>query len=288
MSHPKELGSLSEIAADYDAILSDVWGVIHNGRAAFVAACAALRAFRQERGPVVLITNAPVPKVRVTAVFDRVGVPHDCYDDVVSSGDATRSVLAQHAPGPVYAIGLREDELLYEGLGVRLTGDPADAKIVCCTSLREYPNGHPEAYREELRELAGRGLAMICANPDVQFRHGDRLIWSAGSLARIYEQFGGAVIRPGKPDAPIYDVALRRLGELSGKAHEPRRILAIGDGPSTDLRGAEVQGLDSIFIGEGVHGHALVETAGESFIDSVRNLLTQEGVKATYAMPLLR
>ena len=52
---------LSTIADNYDVILSDVWGVVHNGIAAHPTAVDALRRFRQGGGRVVLITNAPRP-----------------------------------------------------------------------------------------------------------------------------------------------------------------------------------------------------------------------------------
>jgi len=164
----QHLSGLSAVAADYDALLCDVWGVLHNGRSAFRAACEAIAQFKAMRGPVVLITNAPVPKVRVTGVFPRVGVPLDCFDEVVTSGDATRHELQVHAPGPVYPIGIAGDMSVYDGLDLAFTDDPEKAGIVCCTSLRELPDGAPEPYRPELRRLAQRGLQMVCANPDVQ------------------------------------------------------------------------------------------------------------------------
>ena len=40
------LSGLGEIADRYDVILSDVWGVVHNGKAAFPKACDALSRFR--------------------------------------------------------------------------------------------------------------------------------------------------------------------------------------------------------------------------------------------------
>jgi HAD superfamily hydrolase (TIGR01459 family) len=280
------ISGLSDVAGDYDAILCDVWGVIHNGREAFADACVALRKFRETHGPVVLITNAPVPKERVTRLFPPLGVPMDCFDDCVASGDATRNELKRMAPGPVYPIGIAGDDSLYAGLGLELTDDPARAKVVCCTSLRDFPDGTPEPYREEMKRLVAHGLPMICANPDVQFRRGDRLIWSAGALAKIYEQEGGQVIYPGKPDAPIYVLAFERASEISGRTVTPGRTLAIGDGPSTDVLGANRQGMDALFIGSGIHGHAM--QSGEAFEGWARGLLAGEGVSARYAMPELR
>ncbi len=279
------LFGLSQIASDYDAIFCDVWGVIHNGREAFADACVALKQFRETRGPVVLITNAPVPKDRVTRLFPKFGVPMDCFDDVIASGDATRNELKRFAPGPVYRIGLDEDFGTYAGLPLEFSDDPDVAKVICCTSLREYPDGLPEPYRDELKRLAANGLPMICANPDVVFRQGDKLIWSAGSLAKIYLEEGGQVISPGKPDEPIYRLAFERAAELAGRTIPPARVLAIGDGPATDVLGANRQGIDALFIGGGIHGHAM--EAGEGFLASAEKILAADGVSARYAMPEL-
>lgn len=279
------LAGLSEVASDYDAVFCDVWGVVHDGRSAFADAVAALRKFRETRGPVVLITNAPVPKARVVRLFPKLGVPDDCYDDVVASGDATRNELKRLAPGPVYRIGYGDDMSLYAGIDLEFSDDPAVARVISCTSLREYPDGTPDIYRDEIKRLAAHDLPMICANPDVQFRHGDTLIWSAGALAKMYEAEGGKVIYPGKPDEPIYRLAFERAAELTGKAVRPARALAIGDGPATDVLGATRQGMDALFIGGGIHGHAMEE--GEAFLKSARTVLDAEGVAAKYAMPEL-
>jgi HAD superfamily hydrolase (TIGR01459 family) len=276
------LTGLSKVADQYDAILCDVWGVIHNGREAFVGACEALREFRRTRGPVILITNAPVPKERVTRLFPKLGVLPDCYDDVVASGDATRNELKRIAPGPVYRIGLNEDVSVYQGLPLEFSDDPKIAKVICCTSLRDYPNGTPEPYRPELKMLAQHCLAMICANPDIVFRQGDRLIWSAGALAQIFEEEGGSVISPGKPHEPIYRLAFERAEQIAGKPVSRARTLSIGDGPATDILGANRQGIASIFIGSGIHGYAI--GAGADFLVSASKVLADDAVCATYAM----
>jgi HAD superfamily hydrolase (TIGR01459 family) len=234
---------------------------------------------------VILVTNAPVPKERVTRLFPQFGVPMDCFDDVVASGDATRNELRRLAPGPVYRIGLDQDFGVYAGLPLEFSDDPKVAKVICCTSLRDYPNGTPEPYRDELRRLASHRLPMVCANPDVQFRQGDRLIWSAGALAAIYEQEGGVVIRPGKPDDPIYRLAIEMAAPIVGGSILPQRVLAIGDGPVTDVLGANRQGFDALFIGGGIHGHAMGE--GDAFLSSAQNVLDADGVVAKWAMPEL-
>jgi HAD superfamily hydrolase (TIGR01459 family) len=280
-----QIAGLSQIAEGYDALFCDVWGVIHDGRRAFPGACDALRRFRQKGGAVVLITNAPVPKDRVIAVFPRVGAPEDIFDDVIPSGETTRQELIRRAPGPVYRIGIAEDMSVYEGTGVRFAETIGEAQVVCCTGLRDFVTGVPDDYRDELEQLALAGLEMICANPDVQFRFGDRLIWSAGALAELYEAVGGRVIRPGKPDPAIYSLARERLRALRGAAVPDGRILAVGDGPATDIRGANNEGIDALFVGSGIHGD--IVRGNEGFLSSAISLLESEKVKARFVMPEL-
>lgn len=279
----RHIERFSDIAQDYRLLFCDVWGVVHNGREAFEGACRALTAFREGGGGVVLVTNAPVPEHRVVSVMDRLGVPESSYDCIATSGDATRRELAKRG-GPVYVIGVEGDDSVYRGLDLKPTSDPAEARVICATSLRDYPNDEPGRYRDELKALAGHRLEMICANPDVQFRHGDRLIWSAGALAELYESFGGRVIRPGKPDAAIYALA-REEASNRGFAFEPQSVLAIGDGPETDIRGAMKEGVASLFIGGGIHGHELAFEA--EFGAEARALLEGRGVAADYVSPYL-
>ena len=75
MTAPKSAAGLSQLAPDYDVLLCDVWGVIYNGRESFPVACEALARFRAERGPVVLISNAPRPCGPVIEQLDSLGVP---------------------------------------------------------------------------------------------------------------------------------------------------------------------------------------------------------------------
>ncbi len=283
MTDDMRLVGLGDIAENYDAIFCDVWGVVHDGRTAFMEACEALIRFRQTRGPVILITNAPVPHENVTRLFPGLGVPDDCFDAVVSSGDATRAELAARAPGPAYRIGPDYDDPLYHGLDLLFSED--DATFISCTGLREMPNDEPDNYRRELADLAERGLEMICANPDVVFRYGEQIVWSAGALAELYESYGGRVIRPGKPDTPIYELARQHARDMAGYDLDPERILAIGDGPATDIRGALREGMDCLFIGGGIHGQSIGD--GDDFLLQAQKILREEDVESPYAAPSL-
>lgn len=274
---------LAQLANDYDVLLSDVWGVIHNGRESFPEACAALARFRAERGPVVLISNAARPASYVVPQLDGLGVPRQAWSGFVTSGDATRGLLAERAPGPVWTVGPERAGGLYADLGLAFSDADAAAFISVTGPFNEDVEG-PEDYRERFTGPAKRGLPMICANPDRVVQHGDRLIYCGGALADVYKELGGEVLMAGKPYAPIYDLSLAEAGRLLGRDVDPRRVLCIGDGLHTDVRGAEDRGLDCLFIAKGIHGEAAMGPDGKLSAPAVDALLAAEGVKARYAM----
>lgn len=282
MTMPALPDGLAQISGRYDALLCDVWGVIHNGREAFPAAAAALRWFAETRGPVVLISNAPRPSADVQAQLDALGVPRESWSAFVSSGDATRPLLADRAPGPVWTIGPERTSTLYDGLGLDFTG-PEAAAFIACTGPEDDTIETPEDYRDRLTPCAQRGLTMICANPDRVVQRGDQLIYCGGALADLYSSLGGSVIMAGKPYAPIYDLALAEAERLLGRPLARERVLCIGDGIATDVKGAADQGLDCLFIANGIHG---AEAVRDGRLDPAltAGLLAREGLAAAYAM----
>jgi len=247
-AYPTVISGLSEIAGDYDALICDVWGVVHDGVKPYWPAIEALKNFRTARGRVVLLSNAPRPAADIVVQLTNIGVPTDSYDAVVTSGGAAREDLAQRtAKGrlSIMHLGPVRDRNLYEGLNVELAG--ADkASVVLCSGLYDDDTETPENYREILAELKSRKLPMVCANPDVMVPRAGRLVYCAGALARAYGDIGGEVIYYGKPHLPIYKVTLEEAGAA-------KRPLVIGDGLETDIRGANAAGIDALFIAHGLH-----------------------------------
>ncbi len=274
---------LSEIAPDYEAVLCDVWGVIHNGRAAFAASVDALIQFRKTRGPVVLITNSPRPASEIPAQFEQIGVDPACYDAIVTSGDATRAILRGHAPGPVYILGPDRDLPLYAGLNLEKT-ELDDAAFISCTGLFNDAVEHPAEYHDLLARAHMRNLPMVCANPDVEVMVGDRRIWCGGALAQMYQQMGGEVLYVGKPHAPIYNLSFLALSTCAGREIIPRKVLAIGDGMGTDVKGAEAAGIDCLFVATGIHANAL-NAAGELDVKTLAADLATEKTQARFGAP---
>src|SRR6185295_10694645 len=236
-STPAAVAGLSNLAPHYRYLLCDVWGVVHNGAEAIPEAGMALRHFRESSGRVLLITNAPRVKGQVVEQLDRFGVDRAAYDDVITSGEATREFLAGRPGERVYYIGPDRDRHVYEGLGVSAT-EIGDARMIVCTGLFDDNTETPDDYDERLHAWAERKLPMVCANPDIVVERGDRLLWCAGALAERYRVIGGPTIIFGKPHPPIYATALARIAKLAGKPVAPESILAIGDGVETDIRGA--------------------------------------------------
>lgn len=242
-----------ELAADYDVLFCDVWGVVHNGITAFADACAALRRFRERGGTAILLTNAPRPDAAVKRILDRLAVPHEAYDAIISSGDVTRGIVEARIAQRVFHLGPERDLPIFAGLDVRFA--PLEsADYVVCSGLFDDTVETPDSYRDMLALMRSRAMFMVCANPDVVVERGDKLVYCAGALADAYAALGGEVLYCGKPHAPIYEAALIKAAALRGSITPPlHRVLAVGDSVRTDLAGAAAFGLDCVFVTSGLH-----------------------------------
>ena len=275
----RAIAGLSELVADYDAVLSDVWGVVHNGEQSYEAAAVALRAFREQGGKVVLITNSPRPCGDVLAQFGDIGVSDGISDAIVTSGDVTRELVRQ-VGGDIHHIGPARERSFFDGLDVSFVELEA-AKTIVCTGLVNDEVETPEDYRAFLSRGVERRLPMICANPDIVVERGDRMIWCAGALARLYGELGGEVRLAGKPHKPIYDVALAAVEGI------PRqRVLCIGDGMPTDVAGAQAAGLDLLYISAGIHS-AEYGPADTPDPNRLAAFVEQQGATPVATMPRL-
>jgi len=241
------------LARDYDIVLCDVWGVVHNGLEAFPAACDALIQFRAGGGTVILITNAPRSGAAVSRILDRLKVPRDAYDAITSSGDVTRGIVEARLAQTVFHLGPERDLSIFAGLDVKFA-PPETGDYVVCSGLFDDTTETPDNYRDMLAALRARSLLMVCANPDIVVERGDTLVYCAGALADAYAAIGGEVLFCGKPYAPIYELALSNATRLrGGKTPARHRVLAIGDSVRTDLKGAAAFGIDYMFVTSGIH-----------------------------------
>jgi HAD superfamily hydrolase (TIGR01459 family) len=185
----------------------------------------------------------------------------------------------------MFKIGPDYDYALWEGLNLE-TAPLEDAAFVAISGLND-DNDTPDMYADVIRAARARDLDMLCANPDIIVQFGDRMIWCAGAVARDYAAIGGKVIMAGKPYAPIYDLAFREAAGLMKRAVDRASVLAIGDGVGTDIKGANAQGIDCLFIGSGTHAENLL-TGGALDPAKVDAALNADSVTARYAMRTLK
>lgn len=282
---PPPLAGLSAIIERYDLILSDVWGVIHNGMKAHPAACDALRSARTRDVPVVLISNAPRQSPVVVGQLDRLGVPRAAYDAIVTSGDVSRDVMRTRPGEPVCHIGPARDHVVFEGLDAPRV-PLAEAAYVLCTGLVDDRTETPADYEDLLQAVKARNLFFLCGNPDKVVEVGTTLIYCAGALGDRYREIGGEVLFAGKPYEPAYAAAIGAGERILGRAVDRSRVLAIGDAMRTDVAGAVRNGIDVLFLAEGIHA-AEVLRDGALDLPGLARLTGETGLFPTHIMPRL-
>jgi HAD superfamily hydrolase (TIGR01459 family) len=264
------IAGLSEIASGYDALLCDVWGVLHNGERNFAAAADALIRFRGQGGQVVLVTNSPRPSEAVRDQLDRLALPRETYDAIVTSGDVTIAAIGAQGRAPLHHIGPERDLALFRAVE-NATGhapvlvDLPESTCVVVTGLGGDETGLPEDYDRDLAAMRRRDLPMICANPDLLVHIGSTTRYCAGAIAERYQRMGGAVLYAGKPHPPIYQASLAALSHAD-RPVAMARVLAIGDAMRTDVAGAVQLGFDVLFVTSGIH-HAEVHRGPDGALD---------------------
>ncbi|MBR9826034.1 MAG: TIGR01459 family HAD-type hydrolase [Alphaproteobacteria bacterium] len=269
--------TLSELSPHYDTLFCDVWGVIRDGHDLLPEAVTALVRYREGGGRVCLVSNSPRLNAGLEEQLLALGLPREAFDAIVTSGDAILTELVKRTPGKVFTIGPNWDDTLYGGLPLEFVGvDEAD--FISVTGPDDYWDGKPEDYDAVFETALARGLDLVCANPDIVVQAGDRLIYCAGAIARRYREKGGTSIVAGKPHRPIYHLAIEALG--GEEAVNLDRVLAIGDGPETDIAGADRIGVDALFIGGGILEAEMQNGAFE--IEAAVQVLKSYGVAARW------
>lgn len=283
--------ALSEVGQGYDALYCDLWGCLHNGRQAYPAAVAALQAYRRQGGKVCLMTNAPRPNPYVAQQLARMDVPEDAFDIIVSSGDCAQDAMFAGAIGrKVWHIGTVKDDGFFTDIPPEWQDAPAitrvpldEAEGIACTGPFDERNEVPDDYRARLMLARERGLKLLCANPDIVVDMGEMRIYCAGALAALYDDLGGESLYFGKPYPPIYDRA-RRLLDLGDQA----RVLAIGDGINTDVKGAIGEGIDCLFVTGGLAAAAMGEDVENPDSVLLDEFLATHQMDPTYSIGRLR
>lgn len=279
----KIISSIEEIIPHYKAVFCDVWGVVHNGVNVFNGVDNAFHALKIAGIKVILLTNAPRPSYEVKHQLKTLGLPDDCYDDVVTSGDVTHALIEQQRDKKIFFLGPERDLPLMKGKEALLTSDFSNAEAVLCTGLFDDVSETPDHYNDMLSEIAKRGMPFICANPDVIVRRGDDIIYCAGALGQRLKTFGGDVYFAGKPYPSIYREAKKRLRDFTSEDVENSNILCIGDGLPTDIKGAIDNDFPCLFIFGGIHEDELMAD-GVYSEDKAKNLFQDMNAMPQWGM----
>ncbi len=246
---------MQDLSQRYPVWFVDIWGVIHNGVSPFASTVEVLAQHRAQGGTVILVSNSPRSEMGVTRQLNEIGVRPEAYDAAVTSGDVTQELMRAEPTGKLFHLGPSRDVSIFEGVPIeRVAMEQAGAVI--CTGLYHDDRETPDDYVDLLAQLKSLNLPMICANPDKVARKGNRLMFCAGALAEAYQIIGGEVLMAGKPYAPIYERAMVKASSVRGTKVQRSDVLAIGDGPETDILGAANQGFPVVYVGGGVRDHA--------------------------------
>ena len=263
------IAPLSELLDRYDGLLCDIWGVLHNGDAAFSDAVDALCRARAFGRFVILITNAPRLSKDIYLQLARLGVPPESFDSIITSGDVTAQLIAKQPDAPLFHFGPERDNSILEGLTNPIV-DHSDAKLCLLTGPLDDTIETTDIYHDLLEQMHENAVEMICANPDLVVRSGNRMVICAGSIAQRYAHLGGKVSFAGKPEPAIYEEALRRAASLTGRDIPKSRLLAIGDGLATDIKGAADNGFDAYFIVGGIHASEFDELNAQEAVNRIK------------------
>lgn len=245
--------AMADAAADYDALILDLWGVVYDGITPYPGVLDCLEALGRAGKRIVILSNAPRLSDMAAERLRRTGIGDHLYAHIVTSGDATRRALERRdepfyaALGPAYYfLGKEADAGLLHGLDCRRSETPEDADFLLVTGPTD-DSLRLDDYQALLVRAAGLALPMVCANPDLAVIRGGAREPCAGALAARYAELGGAVGYQGKPYPGVYEMVFDRLGGI-----DRDRILCVGDGLATDIPGAVAAGLDSLLVTGGL------------------------------------
>jgi HAD superfamily hydrolase (TIGR01459 family) len=254
MAAPIFCSGLADLASRYQGFIVDQWGVLHDGAKPYAAAIDCLTQLRAAGKRVVLLSNSGRRTAFNREQLARIGIGAELYDEVVTSGEATWRALAdRRAPG-FEDLGRRcllwsrgGERGLVEGQALEVVEDVALADFVLLAGTAD--DARLEDFTAVLEQAAGRGLPLVCANPDVVVvQPGGGFGMAPGAVAAHYEGLGGRVAYVGKPHRPVYQLCLEALSPLPQGA-----VLTIGDSVAHDIAGGAAMGLATALIMGGIH-----------------------------------
>ena len=276
MSDPIKLKSLKEIEDKYDIFFIDLWGVIHNGLQLFESIKNVLNRLKKKNKVIFFITNAPRRSFVIADQLNDFGLSQTFYDRIISSGEITwLSLKKNYEKKKCFMIGPPRDYHLVEGLDIEVVEDYSNGVDIIINTGPWGDDDILENYTDLLNSLIKFNSLMICSNPDKTVIRGKNFMICAGLLAEYYEKIGGKVIYYGKPHSNIYEFCYKLI-------ERENKILVIGDSLENDIKGANLQKLDSVLITDGIHR----EVNNNKDIDKEKldDLIKKKNIKPKFVM----
>lgn len=248
------ISGLFEISDEFDAVLLDQYGVLHDGTDRFPGALDCLEELNRRDVPVVALSNSGRRAAPNMDRLQRLGFPKSLFGGIVTSGELARMhVLAMLAEGilssgdNILVLSRGSDTSVLDGLGLTpLTQPDETIRLVLIAGITPEKVSRDD-YRALLSPLVLRGIPALCANPDHKMYAGGTTTFGAGIVAMDYERSGGRVTFLGKPEREMFRAGLAALGNPA-----PSRCLMIGDSPAHDILGANQAGCKSLLVQGGV------------------------------------
>ena len=224
--------------------LIDMDGVLYHGDAVLDGATDFVARIPPQRR--LFVTNNPIRSPEnVAHKLAQMGFAQVDESQVLTSAEATAHWLAARKPGFRYfAVGA---DGLHEALAQKGVADRESADYVV---VGEGPGLDFDSLTTGINLVLGKGAELVATNPDttVDATSGGRriVVPGGGALVAPFERATGrqaTVI--GKPNALLYEMAMRRLGTQAADC------IMVGDRPDTDILGAQHVGMRTALVRTG-------------------------------------
>lgn len=279
---------IKELVNNYEYFIFDIWGVVHDGSAAYPNVVEVISYLRSKNRKICFLSNAPRRAAKVALVLEKFGITPDLYDFILTSGEAAYLDLEKNQKnnfqdfGQNYLyIGPEKDRDLLEGLNYNMVDSASQADVAITTG---FDNDYStiEEKLPQIKDAKDFNLPMLCVNPDlIVIRQSGLELLCAGEIAKEYKKMGGEVSYYGKPYETVYKMVCKIF-----KCSDTSKMLAIGDALETDVKGASSFGIDSALVTSGILSNILGTKYGqEADRDKLEKVLNESQIFPQFIIP---
>jgi HAD superfamily hydrolase (TIGR01459 family) len=263
----KKINSISEIVHEYDAIVFDQWGVLHDGKVSFEGAIECLNGLKKSNVKLAILSNSGKRSLSNADRISMMGFQSTLFETIMTSGEALWTDISSNIINEKKFFPIERDKgdakLWAESLDVSFEDTVHSAQAILLMGL---PDGDDLINWTDILEIAlDLNLPLYCSNPDLLSpRPGGKLITAAGVLAHHYRECGGRVVFYGKPHEEIF----KKLQNILNS----KRILMVGDSLDHDILGGFRAGWDTLLVKCGIHAPEFVRNNDTITLKKIINL----------------